>query len=120
MSRGTTHYYYLHTETRDLIAKRRPIEPSDFTLKIWTINNSRRKDAWIMLIEAAALGADMSRVQELAERWSCDEEDLVSFLVRHRKPTRLQKVGMRIFTEEVLGIDFGEYIQQKLEKIRAR
>ena len=81
MSAPDPWFYYLHTNG-DLIAKRFSPEPSDFVRRIWRVDLSDRGTGYIMLIEAAALGARMSRVLELAAHWKMDGDDGLTFCER--------------------------------------
>ncbi len=74
-------FYYLHTNG-DLIAKRFEPEGSDFVRKVWRVDLTDRGTGYIMLIEAAALGARMARVLELAEHWGMAGEDGLVFCDR--------------------------------------
>lgn len=74
-------FYYLHTNG-ELIAKRFRPDPSDFVRKIWTLNLEERESAYIILVEAACLGANMNRVLELAKHWHCDGADGLVFCDR--------------------------------------
>lgn len=72
-------YYYLH-ENKSLVFKHKgyPIEDmrdSDLVKAIWTVDGSDRCNAWGILVEASCLGADKNRIKELADKWSCDNED---------------------------------------------
>lgn len=81
MSAPDPWFYYLHTNG-DLIAKRYRPEPSDFVRRVWMVDLSDRGTGYIMLIEAAALGARMSRVLELAAHWKMDGDDGLTFCER--------------------------------------
>lgn len=74
-------YYYLHTNG-DLIHKPAIVvdsDPeyfvSDFVRKVWTLRPEDRGTGYILLIEAAALGANITRVLELAKKWGMDGDD---------------------------------------------
>ena len=74
-------YYYLHTNG-DLIYKRtQPELDSDFVVRVWAFAPDR-EIAWIILSEALALGANRTRVYELALKWGVDDEDAQNF-VKH-------------------------------------
>lgn len=99
-------HYYLHSESRDLIHKRLPIDPSDFTEKIWSIDTSNRADAWTIILEALALDAGTKRITELAKTWECDARDLLEFMVRDPNGgSDLQRKGVRLFLSEIVGVD---------------
>lgn len=72
------HWYYLHTNG-DLIHKRFRPDASDFVKRIWALDLTDRRSAYRLLIEAAALGANMTRVLELAGKWGADGEDGKTF-----------------------------------------
>lgn len=74
-------FYYLHTNGA-LIAKRFRPDWSDFVRRIWTVNLEDRGTGYLMLIEAAALGADMRRVLDLAAQWKMDGADGLEFCER--------------------------------------
>lgn len=74
-------FYYLHVNG-ELIAKKFRPEPSDFVRKIWVLRPDERESAYIILIEAACLGAKMSRILELAKHWNCDGADGLTFCDR--------------------------------------
>lgn len=72
-------YYYLH-ENGSLIFKNAsyPIEDmrdSDLVKSIWNIDTSDRESAWNLLVEAGSIGADKERINELADKWGCDNLD---------------------------------------------
>ncbi len=73
-------YYYLH-ENKDLIYKSydphrvSDFRDSDFVIAFWPIDISNRKSAWDILVEAGAVGANKSRIEELASKWGCDDAD---------------------------------------------
>lgn len=72
-------WYYLHTKG-DLIYKPSPdaamdIRDSDLARGLWPMDPSDRLGAWTILIEALAAGANRARIDDLAEKWRCDDED---------------------------------------------
>lgn len=76
---GTAGWYYLH-QNNDLIYKPSPdaivdIRDSDFAVCSWPLDQSDRKGAWDILVEAQALGARKERINELAEKWNCNDVD---------------------------------------------
>lgn len=76
-------YYYLHSETKDLICKRTPPEmDSDFVEKVWTCDPSNRLTAWMICVEGLYLGAKLDRVKELATKWQLTPEDSLKFIAR--------------------------------------
>lgn len=74
-------FYYLHTNG-ELIAKRFRPEPSDFVRRVWVVKLDERESAYVMLVEAACLGANMSRVLDLAKQWGMDGADGLIFCER--------------------------------------
>jgi len=79
------YWYYLHTNG-DLIPKHFAYDPSgsdfmdsDFVQKFWLVDTNKRFEAWALLAESLACGANLPRVQELAEKWGCNESDFVNF-----------------------------------------
>lgn len=79
----TEHWYYLHTNG-DLIHRtsKPEIEPGGFVHRVWQIKPEHRETAYFLLVEAAVLGARMSRVLELAKKWEADGEDGLVFCKR--------------------------------------
>ncbi len=78
-------YYYLHTNG-SLIWKRylddgqvADFRESDFVKMFWPLDTESRYDAWRICVEALALGADPSRVKELADKWQCNDNDAQKF-----------------------------------------
>lgn len=79
-------WYYLH-ENGSLIYKpgsdsASDIRESDVARALWSIDPASRSDAWTILVEALAAGANPERVQELAVKWQCDDEDAQEFSSR--------------------------------------
>ena len=74
-------WYYLHTNG-DLIAKKFRPEPSDFVRRIWVMRPDERESGYVLLVEAACLGAKMARVLELAKSWGMDGSDGLTFCER--------------------------------------
>ena len=83
------HYYYLHTNG-DLIHKRFRPDPSDFVKKIWKLVLTDRESAWIVAIEALAMGANKKRILELKDRWQLTDEDALIFA---------KKTGLRVYLD---------------------
>lgn len=93
-------YYYLHTNG-DLIFKRfEPERDSPFVRRVWRVAIDDRGTAWLLLIEALALGANRVRIDELAQKWGVNDNDAPNF-VKHatdssgKKMFRLSKDGDR-------------------------
>lgn len=72
-------YYYLHTNG-DLIFKHSSQDPADFresnlVRMFWALDTKDRESAWTILVEAGALGASKDRIDELAAKWGCTNDD---------------------------------------------
>jgi hypothetical protein len=73
-------WYYLH-QNGDLIFKKEmggtaaDIRESDFARGLWPVDPSDREGAWSILVEALASGANKQRIEELASKWKCNDED---------------------------------------------
>lgn len=75
-------WYYLH-ENGELIYKKDPdaiedIRDSDLCIAAWAWDG-QRSTAWSVLVEALALDANKQKVEELAIKWKCDNEDAVNY-----------------------------------------
>lgn len=91
-------WYYLH-ENGSLIYKNNPdaiadIRDSDLCLSAWPISVEDRSTAWAFLVEAGSLGVDKQKINELIEKWKCNDEDAVHYA-------------------QYVGIDLGEDGNQK-------
>lgn len=77
-------WYYLHTNGELLFksaaAGRPEVESGGFVRKVWPIDTSRRETAWLLCIEALALGARRERIDELAAKWGLTDEDAQRFI----------------------------------------
>lgn len=76
-------WYYLHVNG-DLIYKPDPeaiadIRDSDLARCAWAVDPHDRKGAWELLVESMALGANTSRINELASKWNCNDTDADKF-----------------------------------------
>ncbi|MDT8900927.1 hypothetical protein [Anaeroselena agilis] len=73
-------WYYLHING-DLIYKRElgdtaaDIRESDMARMLWPIDPTNRATAWRILVEALALGANRQRINDLVEKWGCNNKD---------------------------------------------
>jgi hypothetical protein len=114
------HQYYLH-ENGQLIHK--PITAiiegdlvrDWFWGPRWTINTENRGACWLLCIEAAALGANIDRIKDLADKWGLTFEDSINFLAWMGKPEDWQKKGLELFVTEVLGYKtLDEYLDAAL------
>jgi len=114
---GESGYYYLHSNG-DLIYKNPVVvesDPlyfeSDFIIRHWKMDFSNRQDAWIMILESLALGADLRRVKDLAGKWEMTFEDSLEMLRRAnpKDVNNLMRRGMSSFVEKVIEMDLEEY-----------
>ena len=103
-------YYYLHTNG-DLIGKN-PMAYNEldftgnpFVKRHWYIETEDRGDAWTLAIEAFALGARISKIKALTEKWSLTKKDLKEYILRNPHPSKLQKDGMNKFIQLILCIE---------------
>ncbi len=110
MSNQPDGFYYLHSNG-DMIWKRfRPEqEPGGFVRRVWPVDRTDRCVAWIIVIEALALGAKEERIRELSDHWHLDTEDLPEFLVRYTHPTDEQRYGLRLFLTRIARVDADEW-----------
>lgn len=72
-------WYYLH-ENGSLIYRQGEdavvdIRDSDFSRAMWRLDPTNRADAWRIIVEAGAAGADPARIAEFAALWKCTDED---------------------------------------------
>ena len=74
-------FYYLHTNGDLIWKKLRPEDDSPFVRRIWRCTFDRGC-AWLIVIEALAMGADRKRIDELALKWNLTDEDAQEF-VKH-------------------------------------
>jgi hypothetical protein len=110
-------YYYLH-ENGDLIG-RNPVAVdrdseyfnSPFVQKVWKIDLEDRADAWMLVLEAAALGASPERVKELSTKWHLTFEDSIEMLQR-MEPNELMKKGLHVFIKTCLNSTEQEYFDR--------
>lgn len=105
-------WYYLHSNG-DLIGKNPVVVESDpsyfdspFVKKTWLIDTENRQDAWLLCIEALALGAQVARVKELSEKWKLTLEDLPNLIIRISNPSQLQIDGLVLFIVKILELDY--------------
>jgi len=77
-------YYYLHTNGDVIYKKFEPEADSPFVVKVWPVNVEDRAQAWLIAIEALALGARKQRIDELARKWGLTDEDALLF-VKHAR-----------------------------------
>jgi hypothetical protein len=80
-------WYYLHTNG-DLIYKRdfpgieADIRESPFARALWPLDTHDRENAWTILVEALAAGVNPKRIDELSEKWACDDADAKTYIER--------------------------------------
>lgn len=80
-------WYYLH-ENGDVIFKSdyegvvADLRESDFVKALWSFDSADRQKAWSILVESLSAGANKKRVQELADKWSCNDKDAEIFAER--------------------------------------
>lgn len=73
-------YYYLHDNgeliykpnSEDVVAD---LRDSDLVKMFWAMDMTSRLCCWSFLIEALAIGAKKSRVEELAKKWNMTDDD---------------------------------------------
>ena len=99
-------YYYLHSETKDLIQKSKIVDKdpdyfkSDFVEKVWLVIRQDGRSIWKMILESLALDADIGKVKELAKEYDvCSFADVLKLLDKS-KPTQLMKDGLEIYVEK--------------------
>lgn len=51
------------------------LRENDDVLMLWPKDDSNREWAWRLLIESIACGADKNKINEIAEKWQCDDAD---------------------------------------------
>lgn len=79
-------WYYLHVNG-ELIYKPSPdaamdIRDSDLARALWPMDPSDRMGAWTILVEALAAGANRDRINELAAKWNCGNDDAQEYAKR--------------------------------------
>ena len=84
-----TGFYYLHTNGRlifrhDLPGIAADMRESDFAVMLWSFDTEDRGNAWTILVEALACGADLAQIQELASWWHCNDADAQVYADRVR------------------------------------
>ncbi len=87
-----TGWYYLHTNGDLIFKKFRPESDSPFVRRVWALAAEDRACAWLICIEALALGARKSRIDELAKKWELTDEDAQEF-VKHTGQFNLFRDG---------------------------
>jgi len=113
-------YYYLHTNG-DLIGKNPVVVTNDyfdspFVKKFWRIDTTDRETAWMLVLEALALGAKIERIKELTNKWKLTFNDSIN-LLKYSKPTSLMKKGLEIFIVKILDMSIDDYWNRVKEVI---
>lgn len=105
-------FYYLHSEKKDLIWKKYRIDPteSDFVVKVWELDTSKRENAWTIILEGFALGVPQHRIEDLCRKWNCDLDDFKFLVRRVGKPTPLMQEGARLFLEKIAVVDVDGFL----------
>ena len=80
-------WYYLHTNgsliyKRELGDQAADIRESDFATTMWAVDLTDREGAWSILVEALSLGANKERIEELADKWACNDVDAYHYAER--------------------------------------
>ncbi len=88
-------WFYLHTNgslifKRELDDTAADIRESPFAVGLWSFNSRDREQAWTILVEALAAGANKDRIDELAKKWTCTDDDALIFA---------QRIGVRLFMD---------------------
>ena len=78
-------FYYLHTNGALIFKKFRPEDDSPFVRKVWQFDSSNREYAYLIVLEAAAMGADPARIEHLINHWGLTDEDAQEFVKRTRE-----------------------------------
>lgn len=80
-------WYYLH-KNGDLIYKRESgstaadIRESNFARGLWAVDPTNRENAWSILVEALAAGANKNQIDELADKWALNDDDALIYADR--------------------------------------
>lgn len=77
---GESGYYYLHTNGALIYKRFEPEDDSPFVRRVWAFDTRNRAHAWLIVIEAKAMGADPERIEELAIKWGLTDEDAQEFV----------------------------------------
>ncbi len=80
-------WYYLHTNgsliyKKDFGSTAADIRESDFARMLWPVSTDDREGAWTILVEALAMGANVTDVKSLAKKWGCDDNDAMVYAAR--------------------------------------
>lgn len=114
-------YYYLHTNG-NLIYKNAYVVDSDpdyfdspFVKKWWRFDSTERQNAWAIMLESLASGLNISRAKELSTKWGLTITDFYEFMMRNTEPPKLQKDGIVLFAEKVMGMPEDEFFDKVRE-----
>jgi len=122
-------WYYLHTNGELIFKKYKPELDSDFVKQIWEVIPDERESAWVICIEASALGANPERILNLAEKWGLTNEDGQTFasrvgLVLHEGSETGWMVSDKSNEQQGFGVTalaaFSQYAHQGLVEIKQR
>jgi hypothetical protein len=70
----------LHTNGELIFKRFRPENDSPFVRRVWALDLEDRGTAWLLVIEALALGARRERIDELAAKWGLTDDDALRFV----------------------------------------
>jgi hypothetical protein len=114
-------WYYLHSESHDLIYKKYEFKPeldSPFVVRVWPVSTDVRETAWQICVEGLYLGAKPERVKELAEKWQLTPEDSLELLVR-MPPNKMFRKALLHFMKVIHGLDeeaYWKFIDEEAER----
>lgn len=119
-------YYYLHSESKNLIFKPEVCVESDpqyfdspFVQKVWRVDSELRMDAWTVLLEALALGCNANCIIELAKKWNANYTDSIEML-KHCEPSGLMRDGMELFIPLVFDMELEDYWDKVKGDLKSR
>ena len=102
-------FYYLHSETKDLIWKKfEPESDSHFVVCVWPFDVTNRAHAWTLCLEGLSLGAKIDRVRELAAKWALTPADALDYMAAFT-PTPEKKAQLEVFMANVHGLTDEEF-----------
>lgn len=83
--------YYLHVDGSLIYKAAGGVDPtSDFVRKVWPMDISDRMQAWVICVEALAMGARETRIRELATWWGLIDEGAQVFA---------ERTGLKLFRD---------------------
>ena len=118
-------FFCLYKDGR-LLWQKSPPEQKDILLKhFWPVNIDFRGNAWMVALEALAMGAKLDRIKELALKWGLTFDDSIELLKRMdpKKITKEMRVGLTMFITLVLEIQINDYwanVHEVMAEQRAR